>query len=229
LSLRRRQGIALVLPFVLIGTIHGAFLSQQLWGSTYAIWPLLMLLLADTVTVLFPASKDRTGWRTVSLAAVVSISMVVSGGFYAWSHERLNYANLSDGAITRSDLPALKGLSIRGPWLPQFEELLGFSEREIPRQDGILMIPGEDLFYYSSGRHPGFPVLMFDHTVNPYSPEEILQISRARDIGWLIVKRELQLQADPVEQKNRMLELLRHDFQPVASLGNYDVYRKKSD
>ncbi len=229
LSVRRRRGIALVLPFVLIGTIHGAFLSQQLWGSTYAIWPLLMLLLADTITVLFPLSKDRTGWRTVSLAAAVALSMVVSGGFYLWSHERLDYANLSDGAINRSSLPALKGLSLRGPWLPQFEELLRFSEREIPRQDGILMIPGEDLFYYSSGRHPGFPVLMFDHTVNPYGPEAILQLSRERDIRWLIVKRELQLRADPVEQKNRMLELLRHDFQMVASLGNYDVYRKKSN
>src|ERR1043166_4278151 len=33
LSLRRRAGVALVLPFVLIATAHGAFLSQQLWGS----------------------------------------------------------------------------------------------------------------------------------------------------------------------------------------------------
>ena len=91
------------------------------------------------------------------------------------------------------------------------------------------MIPGEDLFYYSSGRHPRFPVLMFDHTVNPYSPEEILQLSRARDIRWLIVKRELQLQTDPVEDKGRLLELLRQDFQQVESLDNYDVYRKKSN
>jgi hypothetical protein len=125
-------------------------------------------------------------------------------------------------------LPALKGLSVRGAWIPQFEELLRFAEREIPRQDGLLMIPGEDLFYYSSGRRPRFPVLMFDHTVNPYSPEEILQLSRARDIRWLIVKRELQLQTDPVEDKDRLLELLRQDFQQVESLDNYDVYRKKS-
>ena len=228
LSVVRRRGIALVLPFMLIGTVNGAFLSQQLWGSTYAVWPLFMLLFADTISALSPALKDRTGWKTVSLTAVVAISMLVSGGLYVLSHERLNYANLSEGVITRSSLAALKGLSVRGAWLPQFEELLRFSEREIPWQDGILMIPGEDLFYYSSGRHPRFPVLMFDHTVNPYSPEEILQLSRARDIRWLIVKRELQLQEDPVEHKERLLELLRHDFQPVKSLGNYDVYRKIS-
>src|SRR5208337_5512794 len=109
-------------------------------------------------------------------------------------------------------------LSVRGAWIPQFEELLRFSEREIPRQEGLLMIPGEDLFYYSSGRRPRFPVLMFDHTVNPYSPEKILQLSRARDIRWLIVKRELQLQTDSVEHKDLLLELLRQNFQQVESL-----------
>jgi hypothetical protein len=228
LSVGRRTGIALVLPFILIGTVNGAFLSQQLWGSTYAVWPLLMLLLADMITALSPVLKDRTGWMTVSLTAVVAVSMVASGGVYVWSHERLGYANLSEGAITRSSLPALNGLSVRGAWIPQFEELLRFSEREIPGQEGLLMIPGEDLFYYSSGRHPRFSVLMFDRTVNPYSPEEILELSRSRDIRWLIVKRKLQLQAEPVEHKDHLLEVLRHDFQQVESLGNYDVYRKKS-
>ena len=50
-----------------------------------------------------------------------------------------------------------------------------FADQEIPRDDGLLMIPGEDLFYYATGRRPRFPVLLFDHTVNPYSPEEIIQ------------------------------------------------------
>ena len=54
-----RRDIALVLPFVVIGTVLGAFLSQQLWGSTYAIWPLLMLLSADAVTALVPLLEGR--------------------------------------------------------------------------------------------------------------------------------------------------------------------------
>src|SRR5262249_51550838 len=33
LRLRRRNGISLILPFILIAAIHGAFMSQQLWGS----------------------------------------------------------------------------------------------------------------------------------------------------------------------------------------------------
>ncbi len=225
-AVRRRMGVALVLPFIVIATVQGAFLSQQLWGSTYAIWPLLMLLIADAITLLAPLANDPSGCKTASFTAVVAISLIVAGGFYVWSHERLDYANVSDGAITRSSVPALKGLSLRGSWLPQFEELLRFSERAIPREDGLLMIPGEDLFYYASGRRPHFPVLMFDHTINPYSPEEILQLSRARAIRWLVVKRELQLQEEPLQDKNRLLELLRQDFKPVESLDNYDVYRR---
>ena len=46
LSLRQRAGLSMVRPFILIGTINGALMSQQLWGSTYAIWPLFIVLFA---------------------------------------------------------------------------------------------------------------------------------------------------------------------------------------
>jgi hypothetical protein len=69
---------------------------------------------------------------------------------------------------------------------------------------------------------------MLDHTVNPYRPEEILQLCRERDIRWLIVKRNLQLRKDPVEDKRRLLELLSQDFRHVASLDNYDVYKRQA-
>ena len=109
-----------------------------------------MLLFADAVTVLVPLFNDAAGRKSVPIAAVAAISMIVSGGLYVYSHERLDYADLSEGPLVRSNLPALKGLSVRGQWLPQFEQLLRYCEREIPERDGILMIPGEDLFYYTS-------------------------------------------------------------------------------
>lgn len=221
-----RSGFAAVIPFVLIGTIEGAFLSQQLWGSTYALWPLLMILIAILLGELAGLNR-RISWAVVPLTAIVSTALIISGGFYVWSHERLDYANVWDGAITHSNLPSLKGLSMRGPWIPQFEELVRFSEREIPTDDGIVMIPGEDLFYYATGRHPRFPVIMFDHTVNPYSPEQVLALSTARNIRWLIVKRNLQMQGQPYEDELRTIQLLQRDFQPAARLENYDVYKRK--
>lgn len=221
---RRAAGIRLILPFILIGTIHGAFLSQQVWGSTYAIWPLLVILIAIAFTAL---GERMASWNATGLCGGIALCLMISGGYYAWSHERLDYADVSQGSLVRSTLPALRGLAMRGNWIPDFEELVAFSEREIPRDDGLLMIPGEDLFFFTTGRRPQFPVVMFDHTINPYSPEEILALVRQRNIRWLVVKRELQLQGDPVESRGHMLDLLRQEFEPLESLDNYDVYRRR--
>jgi hypothetical protein len=194
-----------------------------------------MLLCACTFSTLFPASMPRAsqtlpfiGRVSASLATVslVTSSLVVSGGYYAWSHERLSYAKLSEGEMVHSTLPELAELSVRGPWIPEFERLVRFTRQEIPVEDGLLLIPGEDLFYYTTGRRPRFPVLMFDHTVNPLSPEEIQRIARARNIRWLIVKKDLQVNGEPLEDKARLLALLRQDFRLVQNLGIYDVYRR---
>jgi len=227
-------GIALVLPLILIATVHGAFLSQQVWGSTYALWPLFMLLCACTFSVLFPASVP-SGSQTVPLIArvppslatvsLVTVSLLISGGYYTWTHERLSYAKLSEGEMVHSTLPELAGLSVRGPWIPEFERLMRFARQEIPVEDGLLLIPGEDLFYYTSGRRPHFPVLMFDLTVNPLPPEQIQRTARARNIRWLIVKNDLQINGEPVEDKEKLLVLLLQDFHLVQNLGIYDVYR----
>jgi hypothetical protein len=159
---------------------------------------------------------------------MVALSLLISGGFYARSHERLDYANLDDGELRRSTLPQLKGLSTRGDWIPNFEELVRYADRTIPREEGILLLPGEDPFHYATGRRPQFPVLLFDHTVNPYSPEELLQIARERNIRWVIIKQDLQDEDEQVEQeRDRITEVLEQDFEQVESLANYDIYRRK--
>src|SRR5207253_9214596 len=135
------------------------------------------------------------------------------------------YANLDEGALTKSNLAALRGMRTRGDWLPNFEELVRYTDANIPRGEPILIIPGEDLFYYTTGRRPRFPVLLFDRTVNPYSPAEIVALARTQDIRWLIVKQDLQLEDDQVEQaRDEMLKLLAQDFKQVESLNNYDIY-----
>jgi hypothetical protein len=161
------------------------------------------------------------------LTAGVALSLLIAGSFYVRSHERLDYANLDDGELKKSTLPQLKGLSVRSDWIPNFEELVRYAEREIPRDDGILILPGEDPFYYATGRRPRFPVLLFDHTVNPYSPEEILNICRERNIRWVIIKQDLQDEDEQVEQeRDRLTEAVEREFEQVESLNNYDIYRR---
>jgi hypothetical protein len=227
LNIKGRNGVRLVLPFILIATVNGAFLSQQLWGSTYAIWPLFIILIATMIVSLRRLAGDAFTSTAAPMTTVIVASLLISATAYVRSEERLDYANLSDGEMTRSTLPQLRGLSIRGRWIPDFEELVRYSNTQIPSDDAVLVIPGEDLFFYTTGRLPQFPVQLFDRTTNPYSPEEIIRLCRDRDIRWVIVKQALQLDDERVEQdKDRLTELLDEDFEQVESLNNYDVYRR---
>jgi hypothetical protein len=227
-TVHRRKGIMKVLPFVIIAAIQGCFMSQQLWGSTYGIWPLFMILFAMMLVDLsqFPR-LGGSNWLALPLTAATALSLLIAGTFYARSHERLSYADLDDGQLQRSTLPTMKGLSTRGDWIPSFEELVHYVNATIPPDAGILLLPGEDPFYYATGRRPQFPVLLFDHTVNPYSPEQIRDLCRERNIQWLIVKQDIQNEEDAVDQeKDRITAALDEDFEQVESLTNYDIYKR---
>jgi hypothetical protein len=224
LTMRKRRGLNLMLPFVLIATINGTFMSQQLWGSTYAIWPLLVILLAYVLPELDFLAGPRT---SLVFTTIVCVCLIVAGSAYVYAHERLDYANLDEGALTKSNLPALEGMRTRGDWLPNFEELVRYTDANIPPAEPILIIPGEDLFYYTTGRRPQFPVLLFDHTVNPYSPAEIVKLARDRNINWLIIKQDLQDEDENLEkQRDDLTEALEQEFEQVESLQGYDIYKR---
>ncbi len=228
-ALRSRPSLRTFLPLLLLAAIHGTFLSQQLWGSTYGIWPLLILLLAELLAFLGPltarASSDR--WFTPALAALISCILLICGSFYTASEERLNYANLPDGSPAHSAFPALAGLATPGPYLPEIDELLRYAQANIPFDDGIVLIPGEEPFYLATGRTPRFPVPFFDPTIDPYSPAEIAAMVRARNIRWLIVKTDVQTKEDPTPNRAELLQLLMQEFTPAAHLHGYDVYRRQ--
>jgi len=223
-AIRKRRGLNLILTFVLIATINGTFMSQQLWGSTYAIWPLLVILLAYIVRTLYQFAGPRTSFV---FASIICACLIIAGRAYVYSHERLDYANLDEGALTKSNLAALQGMRTRGDWLPNFEELVKYTDANIPRDEPILILPGEDLFYYATGRRPQFPVLLFDHTVNPYSPAEIVKLARDRNVNWLIIKQDLQDEDEGIEkQRDDLTEALEQEFEQVESLKGYDIYKR---
>jgi len=171
-----------------------------------------------------PASSGRLA---VILAAVVSVTFLVCGGLYAAGHDRLNYAHIFDGPIQKAALPALRGIATRGPYLPDFEELVHFADREIPCADGILLLPGEEPFYFATGRRPQFPVQIFDQTTDPYSPQELFAAARKRNIQWVIVKTRLQSTDDPLPEREQTMALVAGEFALYKTLAGYDVYRRR--
>ncbi len=227
LSPRRELTVRAFFPLIVLAAIFGTFMSQQLWGSTYAIWPLLILLTAELLAFLVPlAARVPSRWFVPALAALVSITLLVCGGFYIASEERLSYANLPDPPIEHSAFPELAGMATPGPYLPEFDELLRYAAANIPQNDGLILIPGEDPFYFATGRVPRFPVLLFDPTTDPYPPAETAALVHSKNIRWLIVKRDLQIKTDPTPDRAATMQALMGEFTLAARLRGYDVYRR---
>jgi hypothetical protein len=227
LSLRRELSLRAFFPLIILAAIFGTFMSQQVWGSTYSIWPLLALLIAELLAFLAPlADRAASRWMAPALAALICITLLVCGGLYTASEERLSYINLPDAPVEHSAFPELEGMATPGPYLPEFDELLRYAQANIPRDDGVILIPGEDPFYFASGRVPRFPVLLFDPTTDPYSPAEAAALARTQSIRWLIVKRDLQIKSDPTPDRSALMNLLMQEYAPVAHLRGYDVYRR---
>lgn len=227
LRLWKEPAMQTFLPLILLAAIHGTFLSQQLWGSTYGIWPLLALLAADLLVALDRFGvRARAGWFAPSLGAVFAATLLVCGGFYAVSEERLSYANLPAGPPAHSAYPQLAGLATPGPYLGEIDELLLYADANIPEEDGILLLPGEEPFYFATGRRQQFPVQYFDPTIDPYTGSEVASMVRPYGIRWLIVKRDQQTKEDTTPDREEMMRLLMKEFKPAAHLRGYDVYRR---
>jgi hypothetical protein len=229
--LPRQPSLRAFFPLMILAAIGGTFMSQQLWGSTYAIWPLLALIIAELLAFLAPLGSGGGSPRFArmlvpALAALISITLIVCGGFYIASEERLSYVNFPDGPVEHSAFPQLAGMSTPGPYLSQVDELLRYAEANIPRDDGLILIPGEDPFYFATGRVPRYPVLLFDPTTDPYSPAETAAMVRSGNIRWLIVKRDLQMKTDPTPDRAEAMTLLMKEFTLAAHLRGYDVYRR---
>jgi hypothetical protein len=57
-------------------------------------------------------------------------------------------------------------------------------------------------------------------------PAQIVEEARRHQIGWLIVKRNLQIKEDPTPQREATLTSLMSEFRLVSRLRGYDVYQR---
>ena len=116
-----------------------------------------------------------------------------------------------------------RSLALRGG----VENLVRFADKSIPQTDDVVLIPGEEPFYFTTGRTPQFPVLLTDLATDPYTPQQTVAEMRAHNIRWLILKHDLQLTAPPEYETPELLQAVQQDFALYRSLPGYDVYRRK--
>jgi hypothetical protein len=220
-ELRNGVTFSRLLPFVVLAAVHGTFMSQQLWGSTYALWPLLILLIAWVIALL------PTGPRRFMMTAGIGAVLLGCGGVYSASLERLSYIDIPDGPIEYAQTPALRDMASPGQYLANLDELVRFTDVEIPHEDAILLLPGEDPFYYATGRTPQFPVTLFDPATDPLGPHELMNEAARRGVRWVIVKRVLQSKENVMPGFEEAMRAIQSEFALHRQLAGYDVYRRK--
>jgi len=223
-----RPRLDVLLPFVLAGVVHAAFLSQGAIGSSYALWPVLILLVAGIAAAVAEADPVRGPRVATGVAMAVGTVLAVFGVFQVTTEARLVYAKVLEQPIARARSPRLLGMATGGSYLPDLDALLAFCAREIPPDEPLLQLPGEDPLYFALGRRPPLPVAQYDATLNPYDADELAAQVRARGVAWIVVKERLQVYGAPFREQAVLLQKLAPAFAEHARVGPYRILRRRT-
>jgi hypothetical protein len=218
-------GFEALAPLVLAGTAAGAIMSQGLYGSTYGIFPLLVLALATLVRDLGRFVERPTQLAPIA-GAVLALFLAVSGMGYTITNARLLFADVNaPGPVVRSEFPSLAGLSARGPYVSDLDAILFWVRDNVPADDPFVFLPGEDPAFFALGRRPRLPSVYFFDVANPYSPAEIARFADEVGLRWVFVKDRLQLVEEPPLQQS-LVSALTQNATLVARVGPYRVFRR---
>jgi hypothetical protein len=220
LRVARLQSVSLM---VCLAAAWGALYSQGFW-STFALGPLLVVMLSSCFLRLGTEASATISsrWLEVGLVAL----LFALGVSYALGRDRLSYAGASSPLpIHRATWAPMRGFSAPGPYLDDLKELVDFFHTRIPTADHFMAAVGEDPLYFILDRKPAFPVLQFDPTTNPFPVPVLLQELSDRQIRWVILKRRTQLVVNPWVGLIEFARGVERNYECVAQLRNYKVYR----
>lgn len=223
---RERKASHALLTLTLIAFCHGAFLSQGVEGSNFALWPFYSLLVAGIFVGLRELSPQLAPRPSQAYLAAAVSAALLTGLPQLVQNRRLDYLR-REGPLRASQHPRLSGLHAAGDFIPRLDELLAFFEQQVPAEQPFTAIPGEDPLYFALRRRPRLPLVQFDRTVNPWSPQELLERARAAGIEWIVVKRLRQLRRQPQSHFARTLSLALERYEPVFQNDAYTVLRRR--
>jgi hypothetical protein len=214
-------------PLAAIAIAHGAFASQGVHDSSYGVWPLLFVALAPGAAAIVLAAPPAHRRLAAVLIAASAVVLLAFGYRHVTSHERLGFANLA-GPVEHASHPRLRGLAAPGTHLSDFEQVLRRTDVLIPRDAPVLVMPGEDPFYYASGRRPPLAAVLFDDTAAPYDRQELVRLLDAHGVEWVVLKTRLQLHHSPWRHLEAFVRIdLPARFVPVDELPGYRIYRRR--
>jgi hypothetical protein len=219
----------LLVPVVIVGTAEACFLSQGVVGSSYGVFPFLVLLQGFLVTAFLGPGAARSTWAAWALALIGSASLTRAGYGYVAYNARLAYADVGGPDVHASTHPRLHGMASSGEYVADLDRLLAWVDANVPASEPVMTIPGEDPFFYALRRRPRMPVLLLERrTLTPYDDVELAEFVRQRNIVWMVEKTKLQCCAG-MAKVDWLMAMLHPRFDLVHEIGPYRIYRKRPD
>jgi hypothetical protein len=210
-------------PMVLLATSVSVFLSYfSLPAQIENIYFLLIAIIAAHSIQFFP---NLTTWNIF----YVVIGVLFSFQFYGFANTKFfwfpTYSTVHEVAAE----PKLRGLGTRDEWFPKMEQLFQFADKHIKNTDKVVTLPGEDPFYYATGRIPPLAYLQANpHTFVPYNVNWFFQQCLEEKVKWIIVKKHIQnipffyLDITPLLKSNKIPKY----YNLYADLGLYYIYKR---
>ena len=222
---RERATFDHMLPLVVAGTTLGTLQSQGVAGSTFGIFPLLVVAIASLtrdVARFVPLPSRIAPLTGVAIAGVIAMS----GAFYTIANVRLTFIDVNAaGPVHHATFPSLAGLSARGPYLADLDEMLTWARDNIPANDPVAFLPGEEPAFYALGWRPRLPSVYFYDVATPYTPAEMARFANDVGLRWVFVKDRLQLKEEPPLEQALVTELTR-GATLFTRVGPYRVYKR---
>jgi hypothetical protein len=215
------------LPLIAAAVSHGAFASQGVADSSYGVWPFLMIGLTPLADRLLRGVARPFLTVTTLFVAFLSVILLVLGYRHVSLEERLGFVDLS-GAVERATLPSVQGLATPGTYVSDFERLIQRTDEWIPQADGVIVVPGEDPFFFATRRRPKLPIVLFDDTAMPFDTAELMRLLDRHNIKWVVVKNRLQLRNRPWRELDSFLANdLPSSYEVVDELPRYTILRRR--
>lgn len=219
---REPLSLRLLLPAVATGLTAAAWLTHGVSRASREIWPILAIPLATTLVAVAAATRERRPDFAAVVAVVVACALTLIGVTYTASNYALSWVEMS-GPRTVASYPSMLGFGAPGPYAADLDEILRWIEREIPADDVVVFVPGEDPIHFALGRRPQLPMVLLDEA-NPFTPEEYARIAHDAGLRWVLVKGRQQIRTPRLPPETT--RALTQGLVPVARVGAYQVYRR---
>jgi hypothetical protein len=215
-----------IFPLAFIVAAHGTYLTHHIVGSSYGLWPILIITIAVIISVL---QKELPH---IYISPITGIFVAVT--LYALV---INYQFLiiyqyiySPGNTYQLTNPRLYGAGTPGIWMRELDNLLVYTAKYIPPNDLVVTVPGEDPFYAATGRRNPLPDISFHKEVYPVYAADFPKYFAQNKVQWVIAKTKTQLpwQFGYIDLTRPEYGLTRY-YDKLAPVGIYEIYKRNSN